>query len=60
MVHSYVRVGSWDIVVTRKMCSEKNVEMKFVPENVLRSVTKTTKSGSGVGLTRWIGSVKTR
>lgn len=59
MVHSYVRVGAWDIVVTRKMCSEKNVEMRFVQENV-QSVTKTTKSGSGVGLTRWIGSVKTR
>lgn len=40
--------GAWDLVATREIPCEKNVDLKSFPVNVLKSVTKVRKRGGGM------------
>ena len=40
--------GAWDAVATRKVHPEKNAYLKSVQENILKIVTKVTRSDGGI------------
>ena len=49
--------GEWDAVDTRKLSCEKNVGLKYMQVNVLKSVTKATKMGGYMRTDRLVDRV---